>query len=101
MERVIDNIKRKNPYILRNWITFTLRHQIMLEERKAYNTCNYRTDSYRKFFNKFNYITKEELKRKKLIYDQHGLANKFEKIVTIGKAIASKSDGDIQWKDIM
>ena len=39
------NIKKRNPYILRNWITFTLRHQIMLEERKAYNTRNYRTDS--------------------------------------------------------
>ena len=95
-----SNMKKRNPTILRNWVTFSLRHQIMLEERKAYKAK--RPPPFEKFFLRFNHITKEELKAKKLLYDFRGLSGKFEKIVTTGNAIATtSSDGRLQWKDIL
>ena len=56
--------KEKYPVTLRNWITFTLRHLIMLEERKTY-TINLDSDAkvtpaYEKFFSKFNFEAKQE-----------------------------------------
>jgi exonuclease III len=95
------NIKEKYPTILRNWITFSLRHLIMSEERKAYKAQNYSSTSFQKFFSKFNYATRDELKTKKLLYDFRGLPGKFEQIVTTGNAIATISNGEFLWKDIM
>ena len=95
------NIKEKYPTILRNWITFSLRHLIMSEERKAYKAQNYSSTSFQKFFSKFNYATRDELKTKKLLYDFRGLPGKFERIVTTGNAIATISNGEFLWKDIM
>ena len=93
------NMKRRNPTILRNWITFSMRHQIMLEERKAYK--RKWPLPFEKFFLKFNHITKQELQTKKLLYDFRGLSGKFKKIVTTGNAIATTSDGKLIWKDIL
>ena len=93
------------PVILRNWITFTLRHLIMLEERKTYKI-NLDSDakvtpSYEKFFAKFNFEAKRELKDKKLLYDFQGLSEKFKDIATVNNAIASVLNDEYQWKDIM
>ena len=52
----------------------------MLEERKAYKAK--RPLLIQNFFSKFDDTTKEELTRKKLLYDVQGLSAKFEKIVT-------------------
>ena len=92
--------KETNATILRNWVTFFLRHLIMLEEREAYHITNYHLRSVEKFFIKFNAKAHEELKLKKLQYDHRNLTDKFEKIVTINKAIASVNDGGIVWMDI-
>lgn len=73
-------MKKKYTAIFRNWITLLLREQIMLEERKAYKAK--RPLLIQNFFSKFDDTTKEELTRKKLLYDVQGLSAKFEKIVT-------------------
>ena len=99
-----NNAKIRNPTILRNWITFTLRRQILVEERRAYkkkNSSYLSSQSLQRFFSKFNQDAQEELKTKKLLYDIQGLANKFEKLVTIGDAIATVVNGEFIWKDIM
>ena len=93
--------KETNATILRNWITFFLRHQIMLEERRAYHIPNYHRSSIQKFFVKFNYRCHEELKIKKMQYDHRQLSKKFEEIVTVRKAIASRANDEYIWKDIM
>ena len=87
--------------VLRNWLTFSLRHLILLEERKAYHIPNYHLQSMEKFFLKFNIKMQQELKIKKLQYDHRKVPDKFEKIVTINRAIASKENGSYVWKDIM
>ena len=95
------NKKERKPTILRNWISFSMRHHIMLEERRAYHINNYTSSSVQKFFLKFNHNTQEELKTKKLQYDFQNLSSKFEKIVTVNNAIVTKIDDEYVWKDIM
>lgn len=87
--------------ILRNWVTFSLRNLLMLEERRAYHIKDYHLLSMEKFFTKFNYKTQEELKIKKLLYDHRGAAGKFEELVTFNDAIASVINGSLFWKAIM
>lgn len=99
------NKQDEYPIALRNWITFSLRHLITLEERKMYKI-NTESDvvvkpSMEKFFAKFNFFSSSELKLKKLLYDFQGLPDKFEKIVTAGGAIADVIEGDYVWNDIM
>ena len=95
--------KMRHPVTLRNWITFTLRHHILSEERTAYKrkTPYLSSESLQRFFTKFNHDVQEELKNKKLLYDIQGLSTKFEKIVTIGDAVATVANGELIWKDIM
>ena len=93
--------KETNAVFLRNWITFFLRHMIMLEEREAFYVNNYHLRSMGKFFIKFNHKAQEELKIKKLQYDHRNLKVKFEQIATINNAIAVVNDGDLVWVDIM
>ena len=93
--------KEKHATILRNWITFSLRHIIMKEERRAYHIKNYYLRSVEKFFTKFNFKTKEELRIKKLQYDHRGASEKFKKIVTINRAIVTMEEGEYVWKDMM
>ena len=95
------NHRDKQPTVLRNWITFSLRHNIMLEERRAYHIENYYSSCIEKFFVKFNHNTQEELKTKKLQYDFQNLSSQFEKIVTVNNAIVTISEGQYTWKDIM
>ena len=80
-----------------------MRHQILSEERTAYKrkTPYLSSESLQRFFTKFNHDIQEELKNKKLLYDIQGLSTKFEKIVTIGDAVATVANGELIWKDIM
>ena len=75
---------------------FSLRHQVMLEERRAYKIQNYRSGLYQKVFTKFNYALRDELINKKLIYQHPGLYGKFEKILTNGIVDATILDGKLQ-----
>ena len=93
--------KDREATILRNWVTFSLRHYIILEEHKAYYINNYTSRSVQQFFRKFNHNTQAELKSKELLYHFQGLSNKFEKIVTVNNAIGILHDGEYTWKDIM
>ena len=97
--------RERYPVILRNWITFTLRRLIMLEEHKMYkmnlDSDVKMTPSHEKFFAKFNFEAVQELKHKKLLYDFQGLSEKFKEIVTVNNAIASVVNEEYQWLDIM
>ena len=93
--------KDTNATILRNWVTFFLRHQIMLEERKAFKIADNHLQSMLKFFKKFNFKAHEELKIKKLQYDHQKLPEKFLSIATLNNAIATVNDGDFACLDIM
>ena len=95
----------KCPVILRNWVTFSLRHFILLEEHKMYKINSTSesivTPSYDKFFANFNYKATHELKLKKMQYDFQGLDEKFKDIVTVGNAVAHLADGEYVWSDIL
>ena len=91
--------KKKNKITLRNWLTFTLRYQIMQEERKAYHTKN--TPSVEKFFLKFNYYVHQELDTKKILYDRQRLSTKFEKISTINNVVGTVKNGKYSWRDVL
>ena len=93
--------KETNATILRNWVTFFLRHLIMLEERKAFKIKDYHLQSVEKFFKKFNFKAQEELRMKKLQYDCRNMPEKFKNMVTINNAIATVNDGEFTWLDIM
>ena len=94
-----SNKKEEIPLILRNWITFSVRHYILQEERKAYRRKSPPVAPH--FFNYFNIKIQEELNMKKLLYDFQGLQSKFEKIVTTNNAISEIVDGEYKWKAIM
>ena len=81
--------KETHATILRNWITFTLRYRITLEERKAYHKHHEKNDE-QKFISDFNYNIQQEVKIKGQQYLTQGLQGKFERIMTAGNGIAWK-----------
>ena len=93
------------PTLLRNWITFSLRHFIMLEERRMFKinseSSSWIAPSIEKFMVKFNYNMRQELLAKMLLFDLQGLAEKFKEIVTCNNAVASNVGGVYSWFDIM
>ena len=102
----VENKDEYYPVTLRNWITFMMRHHILKEERRAYKiSLNVGggpwKPSVEKFFKHFNFVAQQELRFKKSLYDSQGLSSKFEKIVTVGNAVANISNGDYIWVDIM
>ena len=92
---------RKNAIVLRNWVTFTMRHLILAEERKAFYIKNYHQCSVEKFFAKFNYKAQEELRTKELMHVHRGTSDKFVAWVTTNSVIASVSNGTLTFNDIM
>ena len=86
--------------VLRNWVTFSLRHFIVLEERLAYYIEDYHLRSIKKFFIKFNYQMQERLKVKKLLYDHRGASGKFLHLVTLNNAIAVVENEALVFKEI-
>ena len=93
--------KEENATVLRNWITFSFRHQLMKEERKAYHTQNYSATQIRAFIDRFNFHMNQELITKCLQYKFRGLQNKFDNIALINDAIGVKNGDDYTWKKIM
>ena len=97
----LRNKKERNAIILRNWITFTLRHMIMEEERRAFHIPRYYKQSVETFFAKYNKKTQDELKMKKMQYDYRQLSIKFKEIVTTNTVVASEQEGQYTWMQIM
>ena len=87
--------------ILRNWITFSMRHLVMLEERKAYYRNGTSPQAVPRFFARFNRHAREELALKKLQFDHRRLPTQFEKIVTSGGVVAQKVENQFRYHDIM
>ena len=69
----------ENATILRNWITFNLRHLIMQEERKAYYIEIYTISHQQKFIQHFNKSMQTELTEKQLLYKFRGLGKKIRR----------------------
>ena len=93
--------KETNATILRNWITFLLRHLIMEEERRAYHIPGYHKQSVETSFRRFNQKMHEEIQIKKLQYDYRDLSHKFKEIVTINNAIVHEHNNEYVWKNIL
>ena len=72
----------RDPVILRIWITSSIRHLIMQEERKAHYRNGSSPQFVQKFYLRFNHLTRDELILKKLLFDHRRLPHRFEKIVT-------------------
>ena len=93
--------KTENAVILRNWLTFTLRHCIMQEERKAHyrkNTVKHEQN----FIIGYRRKISEEAKVKELNYKYTGREEQFRKIITSNQAVACrKEDGSYEIKCII
>ena len=81
--------KEKNLTTLRNWLTFSLRHFIMLEERKAFYRKNTEKQE-RVFIFKYKCYISEEVATKELFYKYAEREKYLEKIITAKKIIANK-----------
>ena len=92
--------KENNLVTLRNWLTFTLRHFIMLQERKAFY--RKKTDEQELIFAfKYRHI-REEAATKELYYKYEGREEYFEKIITAKKVVADKNEnGSYRISDVM
>ena len=86
---------------LRNWVTFTLRHLIMKEEKRAHHITQYSVSQKQSFIRKFNQYMTQELVVKHLQYNFQGLITKFEDIATTNNALGAKVRDEIVWKDII
>ena len=83
--------KEHNLITLRNWLTFTLRHFIMLEERKAfYRKNNDKQEQVITF--KYRCHIREEAATKELFYKYAGRERYFEKIITAKRVVANKNE---------
>ena len=91
----------RDPAILRNWITFSMRHLIMMEERKAYYRNGSSPQAVQKFFIRFNRLSREELALKKLQFDHRRLPGRFQDIVTANGVVAKKVNNQFKYHDIM
>ena len=95
------NTDEADAVTLRNWVTFTLRHLIMKEERRAYHTTQYSKPQIKSFIQKFNYHMTKELTTKHLQYKFQGHELKFEAIATASNALGARVNNDLVWMDIM
>ena len=90
----------KNATILRNWITFSLRHHIMKEERRAYYLSSYSSGQERIFFQVFNRSMQRELIEKQLQYRFGGLEQKFDNILSASNVMLRNNDDEYIWTDV-
>ena len=95
-----NNKKEKPQTILRNWITFTLRHHIMKEERKAYYQGNYKNKDITQFMKNFEYILQQEMKTKYHQFKSRGLSTKFERIALVGNVLGEIKDDEFLWSGL-
>ena len=90
----------RNATVLRNWMTFNLRHHIMREERRAYYFGSYTNAHQQKFIRNFNRTMQKDLTEKHLLYKFRGLQNEFDSIVTVGNVLRVDGDGEYVWNSI-
>ena len=90
-----------NSTVLRNWVTFSLRHYIMQEERRAFYLPKYTSTDIKSFETKFNDQMRKEMFYKCQEYTFRGLEHKFQAIATINDAILTKNGDLYTWNDIM
>ena len=93
--------RERDATILRNWLTFSLRHQIMREERRAYYFPRYLSHHTRAFIKAFNHGVRRELFLKSLQYSFRGLQAEFERISTLNNAIGVKVGDEFIWSDVI
>lgn len=98
-----SNKREKEATVLRNWATFSLRHHIMKEERKAYHR-GYSHLAKDRFSKKCNQLILQDLKTKSVQYQMRGLQSNFDKIATVNNAISSRIRNDCNqytWFDVL
>ncbi len=93
--------REEDATILRNWVTFSLRHMIMEEERRAYYLPGYSSLRLDAFAKRFNFRMRRELMVKRHQYGFRGLQEKFDRIATFGGAVGTKVDDEYIWNDII
>ena len=84
--------KEEHLITLRNWLTFTLRHLIMAEEKSAYH---HRKNTEKREGNlifKYKRMITEEIATGELYYKFSGREEYFEKILTAKRVIACKNE---------
>ena len=81
-----SNIEAKT---LRNWLTFSMRHYIIMEERVAYHR-GYSPRAKIQFEKKMNRWILQDLKNKCIQYKSRGLQAKFDSIATVNNVISTK-----------
>ena len=89
-----------NATILRNWITFSLRHSIMGEERKAFHLERYTEIHEKDFIERFNITMQSEITEKHAQYKFMSLEEKFVSIVEINGIITKDAQDRYKWKDV-
>ena len=94
------NKQEKNATILRNWLTFMLRHQIMLEERKAHYK-RYTNEDEQKFVTKFRNKVQEETRIKYAQYTYQGRGETFKTIINSSAAIVTQNNDYYELQNIM
>ena len=90
-----------NSTILRNWVTFSLRHHIMKEERRAFYLSKYALKNKMYFAEKFNDQMRQEMMIKCRQYTFRGLGQKFEAIATINDTMLTKNEDLYTWTDMI
>ena len=95
------NKDERDAIILRNWVTFTLRHYIMKEEKRAYHCSSYSTPQITAFAQRVNHQMKNELYIKSLQYIFRHLQDKFDSISTTNGAVCRRTGEGYFWPDIL
>ena len=95
----IVDIKKSNGMILRNWITYKMREQILQYERKAYYSS--KVPSIATFKAKFNQSVASEIKKWMFRYNNEHKLHVFENIVAYKGVLCEKmQEGEYRIKII-
>ena len=92
--------REEAPTVLRNWITFSLRHHIMAEERRAYHLGDYTPGHEQDFMRAFNDSMQEEIIEKQLQYSFRGVGAKFEALAGAAGVLCKDGGGKYIWEDV-
>ena len=95
------NKRQTAAVVLRNWLTFSLRHQIMEEERKAFYLPKYTNLRLQAFMKKYNFLLQQESTTKWYHYISRNLESKFDKIFTVNNIVGSKIQGEYFWNNLL
>ena len=96
----IVTIKKTTGILLRNWLTFKLREQVMLFERKAYHSS--RAVSFELFKAKFNQSMALEIKHHLFRFKNENKLPSFDKIIAYQGILCEKiQEGEYQFKVLL